>query len=78
MWCVRAAAMMRWLLGHTDGHGYVASWNQVRADQAAADTERLLLGHAGPARVVGNKRHEAFWAQIERTPKVRAFQRRRG
>ena len=56
--------MIRWLLGHTDGHGFVSGWTPVRADQAAADTERLLLGAAGPAVVVGNRTVERREAQV--------------
>ena len=57
--------MIRWLLGHGDDLGHVPHWSPLRADQAAADTERLLLGHAGPVRVVGNRTVERREAQVQ-------------
>ena len=54
--------ILRWLLGLSGTADYVPNWTQVRADRHAAETAHMLLGWAGPAKVAGNKRHEAFWA----------------
>ena len=48
----------RWLLGGDD-LGTVHPWNAVISERHAAATGRLLLGAAGPARVVGNRIVEA-------------------
>ena len=55
----------QWLFGSTD-LGHVSPWNEVIADRHAAATERMLLGAAGHARVVGNRRDEAILADRER------------
>jgi len=55
----------QWLFGSVD-LGHVSPWNEVIAERHAAATERLLLGAAGRARVVGNRRDEAILADRER------------
>lgn len=55
----------QWLFGSQD-LGHVSPWNGVIAERHAAATERMLLGAAGPARVVGNRRDEAILADRER------------
>jgi len=52
-------------LWRSDDLGQIHPWNPVIADRCAADTERLLLGWAGPPRVVGNRRDEAIVAERE-------------
>ena len=55
----------QWLFGSAD-LGHVSPWNEVIADRHFAATERMLLGAAGRARVVGNRRDEAILADRER------------
>jgi hypothetical protein len=55
----------QWLFGSQD-LGHVSPWNEVIADRHAAATERMLLGAASRARVVGNRRDEAILADRER------------
>ena len=55
----------QWLFGSAD-LGHVSPWNEVIAERYAAATERMLLGAAGRARVVGNRRDEAIIADRER------------
>jgi hypothetical protein len=55
----------QWLFGSAD-LGHVSPWNEVIAERHAATTERMLLGAAGRARVVGNRRDEAIIADRER------------
>jgi hypothetical protein len=55
----------QWLFGSQD-LGHVSPWNEVIAERHAAATERMLLGAAGRARVVGNRRDEAILADRER------------
>lgn len=54
-----------WIFGSRD-LGYVSPWNELIAEQHAMATERMLLGAAGRARVVGNRRDEAIIADRER------------
>ena len=54
----------QWLFGSTE-LGHVSPWNEVIAERHAAATERMLLGAAGRARVVGNRRDEAIIADRE-------------
>lgn len=55
----------QWLFGSRD-LGHVSPWNEVIAERHASATERMLLGAAGRARVVGNRRDEAIIADRER------------
>jgi hypothetical protein len=66
--------MIRWLIGDGVTVDYVRPWNPVIAERHLANTARMLLWAAKPARVVGNRRHEvepvhvpgragAIWAQ---------------
>ena len=45
--------------------GYVEPWNDVIAEAHYANTERMLLGACGPARVVGNRVTEAILVERE-------------
>jgi len=54
----------QWLFGSAE-LGHVSPWNEVIADRHAAATERMLLGAAGRARVIGNRRDEAIIADRE-------------
>lgn len=50
-----------WLIEDRAVLGSISPWNAVIAEQHAANTERLLLGAAGPAK----RDHSAFWSQVE-------------
>jgi hypothetical protein len=55
----------QWLFGSVE-LGHISPWNAVIAERHAAATERMLLGAAGRARVVGNRLDEAIIADRER------------
>jgi hypothetical protein len=57
--------ILEWLFGESDP-GHITPWNPVIAERHAAKTARMLLGACGPARTVGNRRHEAILADRER------------
>lgn len=61
----------RWLLGRSPDLGLVQPWNPVIADKHREATERLLLGAAGPARVVGNRETERIVAEREQRVEAR-------
>lgn len=57
--------LLRWLLRGPSSLGSVSPWNDVIAERHATATARILLGGAGRARVVGNRRDEAIVAERE-------------
>lgn len=55
----------QWFSRGTDDLGRVEPWNPVIAERHWANTERMLLGRCGPTKVVGNRKHDEFWAAVE-------------
>lgn len=72
--------MLRWLWRSSEDLGVIRPWHPVIAERHARATARMLLGACGRARVVGLKRHDAFWQQIEQqqraSEKVTTFRKR--
>lgn len=68
--------ILRWLWAAPSRPAYIRPWNRAVADRHAEATERLLLGAAGPARVVGDRiverREQAVAARRQREAEQRA------